>query len=533
MRIDLQAMAIFNKLLSTQRRRYERMRQISCLGQDVKDLLIGLKDGTPSAAEDVLARRYYANAILCQIHRASALDRWVRLKQGQDIPLEEVLGAYDLFVLPGHDGGLQNIKLELDRCAQRVRESYTNFNNLSIRRKALQIVAYLASNNLAGYGNEDAPLTLQSNYISMALFNDTHTPSPLVSAVIYCAVARRLGIDSAKIFPYSHHAAVIIETSEDQNLDGESKTGTLGDGSGIMYLEPWHSTNEVSQEQFQSKVLSDLGISSHRLDCMLSANSTIQIARHAYQNIDDSFHQVLVHVGANAGHRGGQLLPLRDRWATFYSMLWSQILLSPYHYGHLNLSRTFKQVLTWYPEDIELFEMLFDWVVDEDDEANDETSRTLMECFEDVASARAADSKERLCSPRGAHTSQFLYGIGHFFQHRRHGFKGFIVGWNTHRKAESWRTLQMRVNGWSDIREQPFYHIMCAHESQCPFVVWILIVHNSDENNDSRHIAQDNIQILHEMPSEDLLQTAGQYFKRWDEESGKFISNIQDDYPDD
>ena len=36
-----------------------------------------------------------------------------------------------------------------------------------------------------------------------------------------------------------------------------------------------------------------------------------------------------------------------------------------------------------------------------------------------------------------------------------------------------------------------------------------------------------------EDPGEDLMALAGQHFKRWDKINGVFVSNIQDEYPDD
>ena len=34
-------------------------------------------------------------------------------------------------------------------------------------------------------------------------------------------------------------------------------------------------------------------------------------------------------------------------------------------------------------------------------------------------------------------------------------------------------------------------------------------------------------------PCESLMQLAGKYFKRWDDQAKVFVSNIKDEYPDD
>lgn len=46
-------------------------------------------------------------------------------------------------------------------------------------------------------------------------------------------------------------------------------------------------------------------------------------------------------------------------------------------------------------------------------------------------------------------------------------------------------------------------------------------------------MAEENIRPTTDPPSEDLLDLAGRYFKRWDESHKSFVSNIRDEYPDD
>lgn len=53
------------------------------------------------------------------------------------------------------------------------------------------------------------------------------------------------------------------------------------------------------------------------------------------------------------------------------------------------------------------------------------------------------------------------------------------------------------------------------------------------EDESLRYVAEENIMVLEEEPSANLLKLAGRYFKRWDQENKVFISNIKDEYPDD
>lgn len=49
----------------------------------------------------------------------------------------------------------------------------------------------------------------------------------------------------------------------------------------------------------------------------------------------------------------------------------------------------------------------------------------------------------------------------------------------------------------------------------------------------TRYVAEENIAPLVGSPLSSLLRLAGRYFKRWDTQEERFISNIRDEYPDD
>jgi F-box protein 21 len=57
----------------------------------------------------------------------------------------------------------------------------------------------------------------------------------------------------------------------------------------------------------------------------------------------------------------------------------------------------------------------------------------------------------------------------------------------------------------------------------------------SVEDKSVRYVAEENIEVikptLSQLPGS-LLGIAGKHFKRWDEEERRFVSNIQDEYPD-
>lgn len=57
--------------------------------------------------------RYYANSVLDHVHRANALAEWEKVVNGETVPLERALGAFDLFVLHDQHGDLLEVGLHL------------------------------------------------------------------------------------------------------------------------------------------------------------------------------------------------------------------------------------------------------------------------------------------------------------------------------------------------------------------------------------------------------------------------------------
>ena len=53
------------------------------------------------------------------------------------------------------------------------------------------------------------------------------------------------------------------------------------------------------------------------------------------------------------------------------------------------------------------------------------------------------------------------------------------------------------------------------------------------EDSTVRYVAEENIEIVQLEVGHNLMTLAGRYFKRWDQSSSSFVSNIEDEYPDD
>ena len=73
----------------------------------------------------------------------------------------------------------------------------------------------------------------------------------------------------------------------------------------------------------------------------------------------------------------------------------------------------------------------------------------------------------------------------------------------------------------------------CVSFGCCRFHDALANEHRSAEDKSVRYVAQENIVALPEMPTRELTELAGRYFKRWDNEEKTFVSNICEEYPHD
>ena len=450
-KIDNKAMETFDEMLKTQQHRIQRIEDISKQGYDVKDLLLGIRDHTDDDAEDVLAQRYYADAVIGQIHRKTALEKWTRLQNRQMVGLEEVLGAYDLFVLGGRKGDLVDIDQELDRIASAIRARDADFDNLSIRKKAVKVAEYLRSENLVGNPSQDDYHALRNNFISIALFDDVHTSLPLQSVAIYCSVARRLGVN-ARPSNYPAHVHAVIEAPADVTLDGKQRTPVQDAEPETMHMDPWRSHQEVPQDQLTLR-LTQMGAPPAQHQGYLGATSNLEIALRTGRNIMHSVQE------ARDRQRGtSRRTAYPDIEAAWYSMLWSMMILGDSN-PHTTLHRR-RQCLPYiaehfqqhFPEDLGLVETIIAPMF-----VAERESDVLLHL---VVSNREGDKKPKAPCRRTSMEKKVEFKIGQHFQHKRYGYEGFIIGWDSKCSAEARWIHQMRVDDLPRGRDQPFYNVV-------------------------------------------------------------------------
>lgn len=541
-RIDREASALFDQALLTQQHRYARMAEIAGHGYDVKDLMLRLRNDTPNHADDVLARRYYANAVLGQIHRATALEKWTRLQHRQMVRLEEVLGAYDLFVLSGQNGDLSDIDKELDRLAEQVREHNADrdFDNLSVRRKAGLVAEYLRGVGLLANSSPENYHALRNNFLSMALFGKQRTCLPLQAVAIYCAVARRLGI-IAKASNYPQHVHAVIEAPSGMTLDGKHIMVLQGAEPELMHMDPWRSHEEVPGEQLRLRLL-QMGAPAHQHAQHLAATTSLDLCLRTGRNIMASVQE------ARERHRDSDNLSGPDIEAAWYSMLWSMMILgdntnaSTLHRRRQCLPYLVEHFQALFPEDINLVEKYLPAMFE------GEREHTILVHL--INERRTDDRYKKAPTPRTPECQNVKHRIGTHFRHKRYDYEGVIVGWDRRCSAEQRWIEQMRVDELPRGREQPFYNIVYDHSQEDPtrprlrpasmarHYYKVLCVYDADDasradDKSVRYVAEENIETVEDEPSEVLMSLAGRYFKRWNGNAGKFVSNIRDEYPDD
>ncbi|KAG9249169.1 Hemimethylated DNA-binding protein YccV like-domain-containing protein [Calycina marina] len=495
---------LLDDILNGQTNRIRKFDQIEEFGYDAKDTLLR-HCKTSADAEDALSRRYYATAVLDFLHRSKALAEWSRLARGEHVPIERALGGFDLFVLHDQHGDLQEISQMFDDIAVRLHAEYPQFDSLTLRQRALSVIRFLRAQNLVGLNSDVAYRDLQNNYIGIALQDSAHPSLPLISVGIYCAVAKRLGLD-ARSCGIPNHVHAIIYPHPSEPLDGEG-----GDMS-LMYLDPYRSEHEVPVAHIR-EMLSGWGISAQETARFLAESSSGNLILRTSRNILATIHEFRGQgESSNTGHPTIKLHanPFADMDNAFYSALWANFMLS----SPVESQRQFVQLIVerferLYPMDASLIEKHI-YPLYNSPGAN---GRPL---YETVRVVRAADATPRQLKLRNIHVAgdRVKYKVGQVFRHKRYGYAAVITGWDFECGMNSEWIAYNDVDSLDRGRHQSFYHALV-------------------EDTSIRYVAEENVEIHEPGVPTSLMGLAGKFFKRWDRESKTFVSNIRDEFPED
>lgn len=409
---------------------------------DAKDLLLRLLR-TPDDVDDVLARRYYSDAVLGLVHRTKALEIWDNM-QYQDFPsLEEPLGAFDLFVEGGRDTDIDHLNLALNNVVDDIRQHNPNIDELDYQDKAVAITKRLRQRQLVGSSEHDYHL-LRNNFLCLALTGDYKTSLPLQSVSVFCCVAQRFGIQAWPCnYPFHIHA--VVESPRHTPL--RETRSTLELNSGVVWMDPWRNDNIISQQTMRSQLNAMSVTSEEVIYSYLSPAQTKDMVLRTGRNIMRSVNDAREH----REDIGEQEV---DADAAFYSFLWSILLVGPNNTRERQnyvpyLLEHFKQ---HFPEDVGLIE---DYVIPL---YNGHPAQHQLVAL--VEEHRVNDRNAKPITPRDEQCATVKFKIGQYFRHLRYHYVGIIVGWDPScRAGEQWIS-QMGVTDLPGGRNQSFYHIL-------------------------------------------------------------------------
>jgi F-box protein 21 len=450
---DKTFLVLFDQLLSKQQGRMALMHEIvETLTYDAKDML-QRQLRTSDDAEDVLARRYWAGVVLELLHRYKALQIWDKMQWQDYPPLEDALGAFDIFIQgSSSDYELTILNKELDDIAHTIQNLDSQWHTKDHIAKAVVISNYLREHSLIGCSSETFN-QMRHRFLCHVLTNPTEKSSiPLQSVAIFCCVAQRLGVNAWPCnFPRKIHA--VIESPYGPSIKDTRASQTIPEG--VVWMSPFDS-DEILTEQTMRDMLDrmpEYDTPESQYSCLTRAYTRALVLRTGINIIGSmQFHQP------------------SPGWETpniAFCALWSIISMSQVDATRnrdlsLRHQHWLNQIVNWFEgyvqdgawlDDSLLFEKYVLPMI-QGVEAKSRLSQLLSQI-------RAADTDEKPSTPRDdEHTLKVTYKVGQVFRHVRYGYVGAIIGWDPSCQAGEFWIQSMRVEDLPRGREQSFYHIM-------------------------------------------------------------------------
>lgn len=453
--VEVRTRALLNHIVGTQHQRIRCINEIADFGYDAKEALMREME-CPDSAEDVLARRYYAKAVLERIQREMAIKLWIQLNDNDNVPLERALGAYDIFALVGDYVDMDQMENRLNYLSNCLLAEHPGFADLSPREKASTLATYLRENGYKGV-TDASYRALPNSFIGLVLASENHESLPLISVAIYCAVARRVGLD-ARPCGFPGHVYTLVYAPRFHDLDGKYKPSSSHELE-YIYLDPFRSRDEVDCNSLE-QTLRQMGVPQSEYRYFLSGATTREMVLRTARNIMSS---VQTTRQAEAGLRGIQWIHTHpDLDSAFYSSIWSMLILGPAP-DSPGLSSANTRRRQYLPYLLEHFQTHFPWDV------------TLLEHYvipmffdqpegqrllQFVHTMHQVDAVRKPILARDEKTVNVTFKVGQLFQHKRYRYEGVITGWDVSCDAgEEW-IRNMDVDRLPSGRNQAFYHVL-------------------------------------------------------------------------
>ncbi|KIX01135.1 uncharacterized protein Z518_10201 [Rhinocladiella mackenziei CBS 650.93] len=503
------------KIVAEELGRLDWIKTILEIGYDAKDDLLDMF-WNASSSQNHLAQKYWSHAALGCLHRFLAVQEWIALREGGQDPyaFEKPLAALDLFILEEHaEGDMDDIFARLDSYVASVRAAHANIDELSPREKSIIIADHLLKNKWIGIQGDRHYHSLDHMFLGVSLFSGNRNSVPLISAVTFCYVARQFNLRAAPC-SYPFHVHAVVQPPPGIDLDGKplrESSGSEDRGPSLpthLYMDPFNGSEPISYSVLDTQLkfitpAATLAQTTSYLSAASPKDLTIRTA-----------HNIL---SSPAHYSGAPLHPINPNLAT-YAALFSLVLLPALPNPHpaqlqQHLAVLTQHFLEFFDLDIHLYETR---VLPLTTSLPDARAYCNL-----IQQLKESDHESRPAKYRSdPRNSVVKYSVGQVFRHRRRGYLAVIYGWDPYcRMQEQW-IMMNQVDRLPNGRHQPFYHVLVEDES-------------------TRYVAEENVVLLlpSEISAEDILNAfpieIGKWFKRFDLETGTFVSNVRHEYPED
>ncbi|KAJ3481262.1 hypothetical protein NLG97_g7867 [Lecanicillium saksenae] len=506
---------ILQRIVATRADRVAGMQQICQYGYDAKDFLIE-KCRTVYDDPNVLAVRHYAGAILGSIHRSIAVQQWFQVTNSNPTDpfytkpsLEKSLAAFDLFVLHDQRGDLDETSQLLDIYAKHFMRNQSKWDEQSTRQKALALNHWMRASNLAGLDNQQLDYrNLRNCFIGQALRDPKHESIPIISAAIFCCIAERVGLQAeCFLAPICVHVVVTAPRGRDLDMN-------YSDEEHQMYLDPFATDGEVPVDRLEHLVShADMTIES-----LHNSGTVFAITTRTAHNIEASH---------AAGSRRADPLAISklihghaalNRQLALYATRWALLILQvPFtHMWKERRSQLLRHILRDWPEDEWI---MYKYVLTQGQRTGTDEAMAQMEMFV-MNHVRRPDNIQPEPAQIGFTPDRIApFRLGQVFMHKRYQWLGAIVGFHEVPPA-SWGIFDAASEGDSAVQ---------SIDERKRFYLKTIVASSADE----RAIAPGNIEIIDDesLVTGCMFPLAGKYFKRFDRENCRFISNVDEEYP--
>lgn len=297
---------------------------------------------------------------------------------------------------------------------------------------------------------------LQDNFLGIALVSSSPSLLPTVSAAIYCSLARRLSFDARPLcLPFN--VVVVVQAAQGFDLDGEMLAAD-SPARHRMFIDLSQSSSEISFKILSPQLLA-IGIPTPAHIKLSKAASIVEVVVRSGHNVLTCVRNARRNSSLEHNYETTNSATLgsisSDLECACYGALWALILLSPSsgrQAGSL-LSHVVEQCETRFPMDVPFLEQYIVPLF--------KSHFEFTQLCEIINLMGSNDSAPRNTKIRTREISQrVLYKIGQVFQHRRYGYHGVIIGWDSEcQTADRW-TADMDQSDILRGSHQSFYEVL-------------------------------------------------------------------------